>query len=86
MNYLLPLGPPTGSDPPAYQKSQPIEGQVSYYTYMAPEGRTPTELFRNYKQEFARLNFARQAVLLCKLPQLDPLGFRILVNGRNSQI
>jgi OOP family OmpA-OmpF porin len=53
--YLLPLGPPTNTDPPAYEKSKPIEGQVSYYTYLAPAGRTPAELFRNYKQEFQRL-------------------------------
>jgi outer membrane protein OmpA-like peptidoglycan-associated protein len=53
--YLLPLGPPTGGDPPAYEKSKPIDGQVSYYTYLAPAGRTPAELFRNYKQEFQRL-------------------------------
>jgi OmpA-OmpF porin, OOP family len=54
--YLLPLAPPTSQSPPAYEKSKPIEGQVSYYTYLAPEGRTPAELFRNYKQEFARLD------------------------------
>ncbi len=54
--YLLPLGPPTDAYPPKYEKSKPIEGQVSYYTYMAPEGRSPAELFRNYKQEFARLD------------------------------
>ena len=53
--YLLPLGPPTEMSPPAYKKSKQIEGQVSYYTYLAPEGRTPAELFRNYKQEFARM-------------------------------
>ena len=54
--YLVPLGPPTSQDPPAYKKSVPLEGQVSYYTYLAPEGRTPTELFRNYKLEFQRLS------------------------------
>jgi OOP family OmpA-OmpF porin len=54
--YLVPLGPPTSQDPPAYKKSVPLEGQVSYYTYLAPNGRTPTELFRNYKLEFQRLN------------------------------
>jgi OOP family OmpA-OmpF porin len=54
--YLLPLGAPTEMYPPAYKKSLPIEGQVSYYTYMAPEGRTVAELFRNYKLEFQRLN------------------------------
>src|SRR5438270_412754 len=53
--YLLPLGPPTSSDPPAYEKSKAIEGQVSYYSYLAPAGRSPAELFRNYKQEFQRL-------------------------------
>ena len=58
--YLLPLGPPTEMSPPAYKKSKQIEGQVSYYTYLAPEGRTPAELFRNYKQEFARLGLEVQ--------------------------
>jgi len=53
--YLLPLGTPTSMAPPVYAKSKQIEGLVSYYTYLAPEGRTPTELFRNYKQEFQRL-------------------------------
>lgn len=53
--YLLPLGPPTIADQPTYEKSKPIDGQVSYYTYLAPAGRTPAELFRNYKQEFQRL-------------------------------
>ncbi len=53
--YLLPLGPPSNVDPPAYEKSKKIEGQVSYYAYLAPAGRTPAELFRNYKQEFQRL-------------------------------
>ena len=51
--YLLPLGPPVNSL--AYEKSKPVEGQVSYYTYLAPAGRSPAELFRNYKQEFQRL-------------------------------
>ena len=53
--YLLPLGPPTNVDPPNYEKSKMVEGQVSYYAYLAPVGRTPAELFRNYKQEFQRL-------------------------------
>jgi len=58
--YLLPLGPLTNTDPPAYQKSKPVEGQVSYYTYLAPAGRSPAELFRNYKQEFQRLGIETQ--------------------------
>jgi hypothetical protein len=45
--YLLPLGPPTNIDPPTYEKSKQIEGQTSYYTYLAPAGRSPAELFRN---------------------------------------
>jgi outer membrane protein OmpA-like peptidoglycan-associated protein len=53
--FLLPLGPPTNIDPVAYEKSQPIQGQVSYYAYLAPVGRTPAELLRNYKDEFQRL-------------------------------
>jgi OOP family OmpA-OmpF porin len=53
--YLLPLGPPTSMAPAAYAKSTPVEGLVSYYTYLAPAGRTPAELYRNYKQEFLRL-------------------------------
>jgi outer membrane protein OmpA-like peptidoglycan-associated protein len=56
--FLLPLGAPTTIDPPAYAKSQKVEGQVSRYTYIAPEGRTPAEVFRNYKLEFQRLNIA----------------------------
>ena len=37
--YLLPLGKPTSmSSPLAYEKSKQIEGQVSYYTYLAPDG------------------------------------------------
>src|SRR5260370_3593856 len=53
--YLLPLSKPTNLTPPAYTKSLRVEGQVSRYTYMAPEGRTVTELLRNYKLEFQRL-------------------------------
>jgi OmpA-OmpF porin, OOP family len=53
--YLLPLGPPSSFDPAVYAKSKNVEGQVSYYTYLAPAGRTPAELYRNYKLEFQRL-------------------------------
>jgi OmpA-OmpF porin, OOP family len=54
--FLLPLGAPTQLDPPAYAKSQKVEGLVSRYTYIAPADRTPAEVFRNYKLEFKRLN------------------------------
>jgi OOP family OmpA-OmpF porin len=53
--FLLPLGPPTQQSPPKYEKSLKTEGLVSRYTYLAPAGRTPTELIRNYKLEFQRL-------------------------------
>ena len=53
--FLLPLGPPTGFVPPAYAKSLKIDGLVSRYTYLAPAGRSPAELFRNYQLEFRRL-------------------------------
>jgi len=48
--YVLTLSPP-----PDNSKSLSVEGQVSRYTYAAPEGRTATELLRNYKLEFQRL-------------------------------
>ncbi len=53
--YLLPLGKPTQMHPATYEKSQPLEGQVSRYTYIAPAGRSVAELYRNYKLEFQRL-------------------------------
>jgi hypothetical protein len=53
--FLLPLGPPTQQSPPKYEKSMKTEGLVSRYTYLAPAGRTTTELLRNYKVEFQRL-------------------------------
>ena len=56
--FLLPLGRPTELHPPKYEKSQKVEGQLSRYTYAAPAGRTPAELFRNYRLEFQRLGVA----------------------------
>jgi len=53
--FLLPLGTPTSMSPPAYQKSLKVDGLVSRCTYVAPAGRSPGELFRNYKTEFQRL-------------------------------
>jgi len=58
--YVLPLGPPTSVSPPVYEKSKPVDGQIGYYTYLAPAGRSPAELFRNYKQEFQRLGIEVQ--------------------------
>jgi len=53
--FLLPLAAPSQLSPPAYGKSLKVEGLVSRYTYIAPTGRSATELFRNYKLEFQRL-------------------------------
>lgn len=53
--FTLPLGRPTSVSPPVYEKSLKAEGLVSRYTYVAPLGRSPAELFRNYKSEFQRL-------------------------------
>jgi OOP family OmpA-OmpF porin len=53
--FLLPLGAPIEFTPPTYVKSLKIEGLVSRYAYAAPAGRSPAELFRNYKLEFQRL-------------------------------
>jgi hypothetical protein len=54
--YVMPLGKPTSQDPPAYVKQQKVEGLLSRYTYIAPEGRTPAEVYRNYQLEFQRMN------------------------------
>jgi len=57
--FLLPLGRPTSVAPPiAYEKSLKVEGLISRYTYLAPAGRSPAELFRNYKLEFQRIGLA----------------------------
>jgi outer membrane protein OmpA-like peptidoglycan-associated protein len=53
--FVLPLATPTSFSPPAYQKSLKVEGLMSRYTYVAPEGRSGAEVFRNYKSEFQRL-------------------------------
>jgi OOP family OmpA-OmpF porin len=53
--FLLPLGPPLTFGPVSYEKSLKTEGLVSRYTYLAPPGRSPAELSRNYKNEFQRL-------------------------------
>ena len=47
--FLLPLGPPSGFSPLAYEKSLKTEGLVSRYAYVAPTGRSTAELLRNYK-------------------------------------
>ena len=51
--FLLPMGSPTSQDPPKYAKSLKTEGLVSRYTYVAPAGRTPTELFVTTSSNFS---------------------------------
>lgn len=53
--YVVPLSAPIEQNPPKYTKSLRVEGQVSRYTYIAPAGRTATEMMRNYRLEFQRL-------------------------------
>ena len=53
--YVVPLSPPQGVHPAVYAKSVPVEGLLSRHTYIAPAGRSATELLRNYKLEFQRL-------------------------------
>lgn len=53
--YVLPLSAPQGALPAIYTKTLPVEGLLSRHTYIAPAGRTVTELMRNYKLEFQRL-------------------------------
>ena len=53
--YLLPLGRQVTYVPLVFQKSQRVQGLLSRYTYLAPAGRTPSEVMQNYKLEFARL-------------------------------
>jgi OmpA-OmpF porin, OOP family len=53
--YLLPLGPPTSFGPPVYEDALAVEGLVTRVTYVAPEGRSAAEIFRNYRLEFERL-------------------------------
>ena len=56
--FVIPTGPPTSFAPAVYEKSMKTEGLVSRYTYIAPAGRTPSEMLRNYKLEFQRLGLA----------------------------
>jgi len=53
--YLLPLSRQVRFGPTAYEKSQKVEGLVTRFTYVAPLGRTTSEVMQNYKLEFTRL-------------------------------
>jgi outer membrane protein OmpA-like peptidoglycan-associated protein len=53
--FVLPLSAPVEISPPKFGKSLNVDGQLSRYTYVAGEGRTSTELLRNYRLEFQRL-------------------------------
>ena len=64
---------------PAYTKSLKVEGLISRYTYMAPDGRTPTELVRNYQLEFQRLGKGTSSVPAFDLSLLAAESFSCLV-------
>jgi OOP family OmpA-OmpF porin len=59
--FVLPLGPvqkaeDLGGDVTP-TKSQPVEGRVTRLLYVAPENRSPLEVFRNYEQELKKAGF-----------------------------
>jgi len=45
--FTLPLGPVV--DQGKFSKSQPLEGKITRIVYVAPQGRTVLEVFRNYQ-------------------------------------
>ena len=55
--YTLPLGRITEvSAPFGYAKSESVEGKLTRITYLVPQGRTATEVYRNYILALAKLN------------------------------
>jgi hypothetical protein len=54
--FLMPLGKAVQPEPPGYTKSEKVQGLLSRYTYLAPQGTSPEDLFQFYQAEFQRLN------------------------------
>lgn len=50
--FVLPEGPPKQFAPAIFEKSLEAEGLVTRCTYLAPTGRSPAEMFRNYSLKF----------------------------------
>ena len=58
--YVVLLGPVKAgarSNDLSPTKAQKVEGQVSRILYVAPEGRSPLEVLRNYEQELTKNGF-----------------------------
>ncbi len=53
--FTLPLGPV--GDEGKFSKSQPLEGKITRIVYLAPQGRTVLEVFRNYQGAFKKGGF-----------------------------
>ena len=53
-NFTLPLGKNDGS---SLEKSQNLEGKVTWITYDAPAGRTVLEIYRNYESALTKAGF-----------------------------
>jgi outer membrane protein OmpA-like peptidoglycan-associated protein len=52
--FNLPLGKSNGS---SLEKSQHLEGKVTWITYDAPSGRTVLEIYRNYESAMTKAGF-----------------------------
>ena len=56
--YMLPVGPVAGRGLNAtFPKALTLEGRVTRITYLAPEGRSPLEVVRNYEIELKKAGF-----------------------------
>ncbi len=56
--YMLPVGPVAGRGNNAtFPKALTLEGRVTRITYLAPEGRSPLEVVRNYEIELKKAGF-----------------------------
>ena len=58
--YVVLLGPVKAgriSNDLSPTKSQRVEGQVTRILYVAPEGRSPLEVLRNYEQELTKSGY-----------------------------
>ena len=53
--FTLPLGPVV--DEGKFSKSQPLEGKITRIVYLAPQGRTVLEVFRNYQSALKKGGF-----------------------------
>jgi outer membrane protein OmpA-like peptidoglycan-associated protein len=91
---LLPLGKTTIDSKkgiPVFSKSQSIEGKVTRILYVAPEGRSTLEVFRNYQTALKKAEF--ETLLTCALnecggqfqPLIYPLERRLRNKGQVSE-